>query len=174
MFWTVFKKAWLSMLIFPFLFVLTWIVGTLGSYLLSPLIATYSVVNDTNTPGGILRWWYTHDNTLDGGWDERIDGYKDPITLSPLKLLWQRMKWICRNPGYGFKAMVMGFEHTPNVALIFEDGIPYPEKDGYWYVIRSDGGWNFFGYRGPKVWFGWNYLNYGGWHQLKVRPWRFK
>jgi hypothetical protein len=174
MFWTVFKKAWLSMLIFPPLFLISWIVGTLGSWLISPFLAAYSVVEKTATPGGLWRLFYTHDNTLDGGFDAGIRGYKDPTTLNAGELWWQRVCWICRNPGYGLNALVFGFEHTSNFAIIFEDGIPYPEKDGYWYVIRSDKGWKFFGYRGPKAWVGWNYLNYGGYHQLKTRPWRFK
>lgn len=172
MFWTVFKKAWLSMLIYPLLFVLSWLI-TFASWALSPLLATWSVTSRSNTPGGLWRWFYSHDNTLDGGWDVGIRGYKDPATLSWYKLIWQRMCWICRNPGYGFNAFVLGFKHTNNVQIVFEKGIPYPE-DSYWYVIQSDNGWKFFGFRGDKTWVGWNYLNYGGYHQLKTRPWRFK
>lgn len=174
MFWTVFRKAWFSMLIYPPLFLISIIVGTLGSWLLSPFLAAYSVEKKTNTPGGLWRLFYTHDNTLDGGWDERIGGYKDPATLDNFQLCWQRMRWICRNPGYGLNALLFGFQHTDNVKLVFEHGVPYPEKDGYWYVIQSDAGFKFFGYRGPKAWVGWNYRNYGGYHQLKTRPWRFK
>lgn len=172
MFWTVFKKAWLSMLVFPILFVLAWVM-TLLSFIVSPVLSAYSVLTKNKTPGGVWAWFYTHDNTLDGGFDEGIDGYKDPQTISKVKLWVQRMKWICRNPAYGFKAKVLGFKHTDKVSIVFEHGIPYPEVDGYWYVVQSDGGGKFFGYRGPKVWVGWNYLNYGGYHQLKVRPWRF-
>src|ERR1044072_696243 len=173
MFWKVVKQAWYSMLIFPVLILLSWIVGTLGSWLISPVLALYSVIAKTPTPGGLWVWFYTHDNTLDGGFDAGIDGYKDPKTLNPFSLWWQRTCWICRNPGYGFNAFVLGFKHTENVKIVWDDGIPYPE-DHYWYVIQSDGGWKFFGYRGKKAWVGWNYLNYGGWHQLKTRPWRFK
>jgi hypothetical protein len=173
MFWKVFKQAWYSMLAYPVLALLSWFVGTFGSWILSPFLAAWSVLTDNNKPGGWWVYFYTHDNTLDGGWDDQVRGFEDPATLSKGKLFLQRMKWICRNPGYGFNAFLLGFKDTPKVQIIFEDGIPYPE-DHYWYVIQSDKGWKFFGYRGKKAWVGWNYLNYGGYHQIKTRPWRFK
>jgi hypothetical protein len=170
---TVFKLAWLSMLLYPFAALASWIVGTLGSWLISPFLAAWSVLTKNPTPGGLWVYFYTHDNTLDGGWDDDVDGYADPATLSAWGLFKQRLRWICRNPGYGLNAFLLGFKDTANVKIVFEDGIPWPE-DSYWYVIQSDKGWKFFGYRGKKAWVGWNYLNYGGYHQVKTRPWRFR
>lgn len=173
MFWKVFKMAPLSVVVFPFLILLSWIVGTFGSWVISPLLASWSVITKNPTPKGFWAWFYTHDNTLDGGWDVGIDGYKNPLELSFFGLIWQRMCWICRNPGYGFNAFVFGFKGQDNVDTVFQSGIPYP-PDKYWYVVKDQAtGKLYFGYRGKKAWVGWNYLAYGGYHQLKTRPWSF-
>lgn len=159
------RKAPLSVVIYPWLALLSWVV-TLLAWILSPLIAGISVVKGTNNVGGFLSYFYTHNASLDGGVEQEVDGYdKD---AKGLKLFWQRTCWVCRNPSYKFNAYILGFSGD-GAKLIWEEGsrkAPY----GYAYVVQSPKGWKFFGYRGKRSWIGWNYRTYGGRHQLKSKP----
>lgn len=168
MFFKVFKLAPLSMITYPFYLLLSWI-ATLLAFILSPLIAAISVITGKNQVSGFLSYFYTHDASLDGGIEQGKDGY-DP-NAKGVKLWWQRVSWICRNPAYKFVAHVLGFKDEGS-ELIFEHGEAWPNSD-YWTVVRSPRGYNYFGYRGKKCWFGWNYMSYGGYHQVKSKPYKF-
>ena len=163
----VFKLASLSFLIFPFCALLSWLMKGVAC-LLSPLIATISMITGKNEVGGILSYFYTHDATLDGGAEGGHDGYD--INAKGFKLWWQRIKWICRNPAYKFNAYVLGVDAQTS-KIIFAEGLNDWPNFNYWTVIETKGGWRLFGYRGTKdIWFGWNYIPYGGRHQLKAKP----
>lgn len=76
------------------------------SILLSPLISAISVVLGVKTLPSPLSWFYTHDDDLDGGQHQWPSLY--PSGVSGVDLWSQRVRWICRNPGYGFAANVAG------------------------------------------------------------------
>lgn len=167
MFLEVFKLAPTSFIIFPFCVIASWMMKGLAC-LLSPLIAGISMTTGKNEVGGILAYFYTHDASLDGGIDGGFPGY-DPQAKG-LKLWWQRIRWICRNPAYRFNAHILGFDAATS-KIIFEHGVQDWPNFNYWTVIESKGGWRFFGWRGDRdLWFGWNYIPYGGRHQLKAKP----
>jgi len=160
------KLAPWSFIIYPLGFVAAGIMTILTWVLMCWIIATISMITGSNQVLW-LRWFYTHDASLDGGIEQNKEGY-DP-NAKGFKLWWQRVRWICRNPAYRFNAYVLGFAAEGSV-LIFEAGDQWPNFR-YWTVMRSAGGWHFFGYRGKNDrWFGWNYMAYAGRHQIKSKP----
>lgn len=166
MFWKVFKLAPFSVAVYPFGALISWLV-TLLAWALSPLIAGISMVTGKNQVGGPLAYLYTHDASLDGGIENHIDGY-DP-NAKGFKLWWQRVCWICRNPGYRFSAYVLGFPDEGTV-IIFRQGDDWPNFR-LWTVLETRPGRRFFGYRGKNDrWYGWNYMAYAGRHLLKSKP----
>jgi hypothetical protein len=166
MFWTVAKLAPMSVAIYPFAALMSWLMK-LVAWFMSPVIATVSMITGKNEVGGWLAYLYTHDASLDGGVEAGLPGYEASAT--GFRLWWQRVRWVCRNPAYRFNAYVLGFAAEGSV-LIFEAGDQWPNFR-YWTVMRSAGGWHFFGYRGKNDrWFGWNYMAYAGRHQIKSKP----
>jgi hypothetical protein len=162
MFWKIFKQAPVSMITYPLYALVSWTV-TLLSFALSPLIAGISMVTGKKDVGGPLSYFYTHNASLDGGVEQGVKGYdKDATGLS---LFWQRVCWICRNPGYKFGSHVLGFKGEGSKVLF---------NDGVWSIVQSPKGNKYFGYRDPKKWLGWSYKTYAGYHQLKSKPYSFK
>ncbi|KQV81748.1 hypothetical protein [Rhizobium sp. Root1220] len=165
MFWKVFRLAPLSVAIYPACALLSWL-ATLLSYPLSPLIAGISMVTGKNEVGGLLAYFYTHDNSLDGGVDAGIPGYD--ANARGLKRWWLRVCWICRNPSYRFNAYVLGLP-AGGTTIIFRQG-EWPNFR-LWTVLETKSGRRYFGYRGKNdQWFGWNYIAYAGRHLLKSKP----
>lgn len=164
MFWKVFRLAPVSVAVYPFLVPIAWLM-TVAAYAVSPLIAGISMATGNNQVLW-LRWFYTHDASLDGGIEQGKDGY-DPAATG-WKLWWQRVSWICRNPAYGFVAGPLGFS-ADRSAIIFESGEPYPPVS-YWTVIRLKTGFRIFGYRHKTRWLGWKYTPIAGRHQMKSKP----
>ena len=164
MFWKVFRLAPFSVAVYPFGALLSWLV-TLLAWVLSPLIAGISMATGSNQVSW-LGWFYTHDASLDGGIENHIDGYDQ--NAKGFRLWWQRVSWICRNPGYRFNAYVLGYSAEAPV-LIFESGTAWPAVS-YWTVIELKGGRRIFGYRSGSRWFGWKHEPIAGRHQLKSRP----
>lgn len=167
MFWKVARRAPVSVAVYPFAFLLSWLmVGV--AYGLSWLVALISVVRGTKDVGGPLSYLYTHNASLDGGVEQGVSGYLPNLT--GFRLWWQRTCWVCRNPAYKFNAYILGFDDEGAV-VIFDNGIIHRNKPfGYWYVVEAKGGRRFFGYRGERAWIGWNYREYGGRHQIKCKP----
>jgi hypothetical protein len=164
MLWKVFRLAPVSVAVYPLLVPISWLM-TLLSYVMSPIIAGISMATGSNQVPW-LGWFYTHDASLDGGIEQSKDGY-DPAAKG-LKLWWQRVCWVCRNPAYGFVAGPLGFSAEAS-ALIFETGSPYPPVK-HWTVIELKGGRRIFGYRNGGKWFGWKHTPIAGRHQLKSKP----
>ena len=146
------------------------------AYMLSPFLAAYSVWKDIDVLPYPWSLFHTHDNTLDGG---QKQGYR--IGVRGLSLWWQRVCWICRNPGYGFDAYILGFAHA-GYRVLSEKGdqasFGVDNRGFYSNVMQAANGKKYFSYRRNvplwgrryiKVWFGWNYMAYGGErHQIKV------
>jgi hypothetical protein len=164
MLWTVFRLAPLSVAIYPFLAPISWLM-TLASYAMSPVIAGISMATGSNQVPW-LGWFYTHDASLDGGIEQGKDGY-DPAATG-FKLWWQRVSWICRNPGYRFNAYVLGYSAEASI-LFFESGAGYPPVK-HWTIVELKTGRRIFGYRNGSRWFGWKAEGIGGRHQLKSKP----
>ena len=145
------------------------------AYLLSPILAAYSVWRDIVVLPHPFNLLHTHDNTLDGG---QKQGYA--IGVTGWRLWWQRTCWICRNPGYGFDAYVLGFEHVGYVVLSESGPAPDFSTPSAFYSnrMRAADGKDYFtwrrniplwGGRFLKIWVGWNYMAYGGVkHQIKT------
>ncbi len=145
------------------------------AYLLSPFLAAYSVRRGIDVLPYPLSLLHTHDNTLDGG---QKQGYE--IGGTGWKLWWQRTRWICRNPGYGFDAYILGFDHAGYVVLSESGPAPDFSEPRAFYSnrMRAADGKLYFTWRRNiplvsghflKIWVGWNYMAYGGVkHQLKT------
>lgn len=168
----VMKLAPMRLVTFPVYAIASWLVNILA-WLLSPLLAAWSVIAGINKLPPPFNLLHTHDNTLDGGQNQ---GYK--VGVKGVRLWWQRTCWICRNPGYGFKAYVLGFK-TAGHKLIWANPLPKPVFDDvgglyYWYVMEDAEGRRYWGYRANykftkkryiKQWIGWHYYPYDGIHQ---------
>lgn len=148
---------------------------TIICYIISPLLAAWSVLANIDVLPWPFSLFHTHDNTLDGG---QKQGYE--IGVTGWKLWWQRTRWICRNPIYGFNAYIFGFDHDGYRVLRESGAVPDFSKPSAYYsnVMEDAGGRRYFTYRRNiplfggrfiKVWVGWNYVAYGGIkHQLKT------
>lgn len=145
---------------------------TLLTYVLSPVLSLYSVIfkkKNLPMPFYLLQ---THDNDLDGG---QLQGYK--ITTNPFRLWWQRMCWLCRNPAYGWSAIVCGIkkEEYSQVKITEYNKEDYLEFTVFLnkktnkkrFGIRWHPKWSKKFY--VKYWIGWNHFAYGGtYHQVKT------
>lgn len=122
------------------------------SFMLSPLLAALSMITGPVLPG-VLRWFSTMDDTLDGGQHQHPEIYA--IGATGFKLWWQRTSWICRNPSHGWQARVLGFPTAGHVVV----------SEGPHLTIMKDArGRTYFSVRfySPKVWLGWNPKAYDG------------
>ncbi|KWV42142.1 hypothetical protein AS026_21270 [Rhizobium altiplani] len=164
MFWKIIRLAPLSCAAYPLLAPIA-MLATLLAWVLSPLIAGISMVTGSNQVLW-LRWFYTHDASLDGGIEQAHDGY-DP-NAKGLKLWWQRVCWVCRNPASSFDAYVLGYP-ADGSKVIFESGVSYPPVR-YWAVIELKSGRRIFGYRHKGIWWGWKHEPIEGLYQIKAKP----
>lgn len=165
MFWKIFRLAPFSVAVYPFLMPISWLV-TLTAWALSPLIATISMITGKNEVGGLLAYLYTHDASLDGGVGDHIRGYGP--NAKGFKLWWQRVRWICRNPGGRFNGFILGYP-SDGSTMIFKSGEPYPPVH-YWTVNELKSGRRIFGYRHKGRWFGWKHEAIAGRYLLKAKP----
>lgn len=133
------------------------------SYLLSFPLGLLSVILGKDELPGFLKWFYTHDDTLDGGQHQHDWPKKEGLSLA-----FQRAAWICRNPAYGFRATVLGFPAEGATVEIHEQEGKHGQSDFKQRVtITSAKGKKYFGYRTNRVWFGWRYPKSGGYHIYK-------
>jgi hypothetical protein len=138
------------------------IVFVLSAYILSPLLAAISMLTGTTLPG-VLQWFSTMDDTLDGGQHQHPELY--PSGVKGFALWWQRCCWICRNPAHGWGTRLLGF---PTAGLTFVSVGPRMT------VMKSASGSTYFSFRidSPrKLWIGWNPKAYDGkFHQYEFQP----
>jgi len=118
------------------------ILFTILTMILSPLLAL-TADSAGNLPW-CLRWFQTFDSTLDEGWKK---GYFDcrykPIV--GIQLWWYRMRWLWRNPGYGFD-LFLGVEYVAH------DWTVHHQSDGVFVAMDSHGR---FEYETPRFHLGW-------------------
>ncbi len=118
------------------------LVLVLLAYILSPFLALWSMKYGPILPG-MWRWFSTLNNTLDGGWDDHVEGFKDPATLNKFQLWWQRTRWTWRNPCNGWQSELLGIKSIDQGFTVKKD-IPL------------------FGKFYLKLWLGWNPNKRGG------------
>lgn len=181
--WQIVKLAPKNVLLYPFYAILSWTM-TLLTWALSPVLSAWSVIADINVLPYPFNLFHTHDNTLDGGqkalgWEKGVTGFK---------LWWQRVKWLCRNPGYGFNAYIIGFKaEGSKIIWSVSIGDRKFDKGGsviYAVVMEDAKGDRYWSYRRDydlpgkffcKQWFGWHYYPYDKiHHQLKSLPFSVK
>lgn len=164
MLWKIIRLAPLSVAFYLF-FAPIAMLATLLAWVLSPVIAGISMVTGKNEVR-LFSLLYTHDASLDGGIEQRHDGY-DP-SAKGFKLWWQRVCWICRNPASSFDAYVLGYS-SDGSNVVFESGAPYPPVR-YWTVIELKSGRRIFGYRHKGAWYGWKHEPIEVRYQIKAKP----
>ncbi len=131
------------------------------AFALSPLLAALSMVLGKPTLPGVLQWFSTLDNTLDGG---QKQGYK--LGVTGWKLWWQRTCWICRNPAHGWQSRLLGMSAE---ALVYLKAPADTDNPRYWLMANNHhrffmwkrdqplfGGWYL------KIWLGWLNVAYDG------------
>lgn len=136
--------------------------------ILSPVISTWSMITN-NTKPSIFKWFYTHDRNLDG-WKIQWPELANETNLSTI--WWNRVCWICRNPGYGFAAYVIGLKIID--VNVTETVVGNVTRHVFTSVNGKPVG---FGYRTSTekwhIWLGWACPSHDGVHymlKLKVKP----
>lgn len=145
-------------------FVFAWLALAMNilAILLSPLLSAISVIAGVNVLPGPLAWFHTHDADLDGGQKQVKKLY--PSGVKGWELFKQRVRWVCRNPGYGFAANVVGIPYC----TVVETGTLATGLHHKFYLNGKLIGW---GYRRDlsltpkrfaKIWFGWRHPSNDG------------
>lgn len=139
----------------------------------SPIWAAIAaILNRTELPYP-LSWVHTHDDDIYGS---RTTLDRVPSTV--MGRFWRAVWWLCRNPGYGFDAYVLGFAS----AEVIDQEIRQTGILGYGYarqyvLMELTGGRKRFSFRADiplygdrylKFWIGWHYLDQAGRRMFKV------
>lgn len=126
---------------------------TLLAYLISPALPLFA-----KSAGYLptwLAWFQTPDASLDAGWEQ---GYFT-ITGKPgaFSLWWYRMRWLWRNPAYGF-CVWLGVTYDPAAWVIDTVTLAAPggpvtllkahTADGRYFAYTTSSGWKL----GYKLW----------------------
>lgn len=140
---------------------------TLVSFPLAPLVAAFAD-SDGNLPRA-LRWFQTFDASLDAGWK---DGYFTHTgTPTGVALWWLRVRWLWRNPGYGFGYYPVGIAFDPaawRVVHFSTDGTSstFIATDGRHFNIELGRSWLSL----KLGWKVWNYFDAGS-GSFRSTPW---
>jgi hypothetical protein len=154
----------LSVVVYIFYFPIN-LLFVLLAYLLSPFLSALSLYTGPVLPG-VLQWFSTTDDDLDGGVHQKVGGYKDG--LKGWQLWWQRTCWICRNPAHGLQAELLGFP-AEGVIVIRQWLQDNPKQQ--FYIMETVKGFRFFCFKRDqplvgnfylKVWLGWVNKAYDG------------
>lgn len=145
--------------------------------ILSPVIAVVPAAFNLRRPP--FPWWlfYTHDDDIYGSKTTKED------VPEGLFNRWKRsIWWLCRNPGYGFDAYILGYgesdilsvKETYRIGEAFDDGnfnfVYYTiklTKNRTRFSMRCDIPL-FFDKRFIKTWIGWHYRTQAGRNMFKV------
>lgn len=112
------------LLLYPFLALVSLLLVAL-TCILAPLLVL-SANSEANLPK-FLCWFQTFDNTLDAGW--KVQGnygtyLKDGTVPAGFTLYWYRVRWLWRNPGYGFDYWPLGVAfNSADWAVLVDDGV---------------------------------------------------
>lgn len=134
------------------------------TWILAFPLGLLSVICRVKILPGPLKWFHTHDNTLDGGQDALNWPKKTGIHLAV-----QRGLWMIRNPAYGFRAYVLGFPSEGSKTEIHSQvGVVNTKGFLQKYTITAANGRKYFGIRSSWYWFGWRHPESGGRHLYKL------
>jgi len=138
----------------------------------APVWAAWAALGNIERLPWVFAWVHTHDDDIYGS------------VLKPLSAL-ERFKtacwWLWRNPGYGFDAMVLGFD-TAGMVIVSDSGpttaFDKPRTASRFVVMRAANGRRYFSYRRDqmlwgrrfiKIWVGWHWSALDGRrHMIKV------
>lgn len=155
---------------------------TLLTLFLAPLLAIFTG-SDGNLPK-YLTWFQTFDATLDAGWQGNYftntappwwvpvwTVYSGTGTPTGLNLYWLRVRWLWRNPGYGFSYYAVGIAFDPTAWRV----VHYSASSTSTTFIATNGrqfnielGWSWLQ---VKIgWKAWNYFN-AATGTFKTTPW---
>lgn len=156
------------------------IIFTLLSWILSPILALYSVIFNVKILPGFLQYFSTLDDDLDGGQHQQPDSY--PSGVTGFKLWWQRTCWICRNPSQGWAGRVLGFSDEGFKIISETDGIETMQwssgGDEYFNIMEDANGKRYFTFRKNwklskkyyiKTWIGWGYKPVAEYHTIETQ-----
>lgn len=92
---------------------------TLLTYVLSPILAL--LPNKEGKLPKYLYYFQTYDDTLDRGY-------------------WGNVKWLCRNPGYGFDLYLFGFKYNPAEwhKVYYKDGLYISVSSKWAFSVGND------------------------------------
>jgi hypothetical protein len=102
----------------------------------APSLAGLSLVTGPKLPG-LLQWFSTLNADLDGGWRQKVDGFRDPATLNTFQLWWQRTRWTWRNPCNGWQSELLG---VSDISKAFSVKREVPLLFGFF--VKWWAGWN--------------------------------
>lgn len=83
---------------------------TLLAYIAAPVVALFCK-KDGYLPNW-LAWFQTQDAPLDAGWQD--DYFAHTGTPTGASLWWFRVRWLWRNPAYGFCYWPLGIPYVPS------------------------------------------------------------
>jgi hypothetical protein len=120
-----------------------------------------------------MRWFQTFDNSLDAGW--QIQGNYgtyliDGTVPTGLTLYLYRVRWLYRNPAYGFSYWLLGVPFVPAAWKV----VCFMPGSNLTFIARGPrGAFNVhaarLGWRFKLGWKAWNYFDlFNGW---KSTPW---
>lgn len=134
-----------------------------AAVVLAPLLAAWSVLAKRKTLPGVLQWFSTVDDDLDGGQHQHPEVF--PPGATGRRLWWQRTRWIWRNPAQGFQIYLFGYDAIYAVETVKRQS-GTPKQAPFMRLVEIDA-WpdvTLFSYtrsipiggrRYIKVWFGW-------------------
>jgi hypothetical protein len=145
------------------------LVFTLLCYLLFNWWAPLFADKDGNLPNA-LCWLQTFDASLDEGWQGGYFSYTG--TPTGFRLWWLRVRWLYRNPGYGYSYWVDGVAFDPKQWTVTHNQIDAVTGKTLWIARGPNGAFN-INYLGKwgnaKIgWKAWNYWDGAAW---KTTPW---
>lgn len=144
----------------------SWVLAPLLVNWWAPLVAVPTAYSDrgVSMKGWKLPWWLTWFDTFDADLDQGVrDG-----SISGRSPYWNRVKWLYRNPGYGFSYWALGAEFAPaNWRVLQADDAGFlAVGNGLFSVHIKD-------FHGIQLKFGWKAWNCydGSTRSWQTQPW---
>lgn len=139
-------------------------------YITSPIWALIAATFKLDSLPWIFKWVHTHDNPIWGS-DPMPDNFKDRFK----RAVW----WLCRNPGYGFDAYILGYRSDEIIhqEVIREYGTFSSGENALKFDKMMTTRGEIFSYRRDiklwggryiKTWFGWHWFDQSGYRMLKI------
>ncbi len=130
----------------------------------SPIWAAWAAIGNLDRLPGPFALLHTHDDDIYGS-----NTTHEPRPATRAARFKRAVWWLCRNPGYGFDAYILGF---PAEGVKFVTDISKPnqrfddrETNSRFYIMETPKGKRYWGYRRDQMLFGNRYIKiWFGWH----------